>query len=102
MASLRKYPKLLPSKRGPIVTLDRTLLAAVVGLVGFGALETGGMTVASNDTPTPGASDVMTASRQTADFTPVGSIEKTTDQKQAPAKEEGKTLPSPFGLRWGR
>ena len=101
MASLRKHPKLLPTKRGPIVTLDRTLLAAVVGLVGFGALQTGGLTVASSDTPTPGSSDVMMASRQAADYTPVGSIEKPAEP-QAPAKEEKKSLLSPFGLRWGR
>jgi hypothetical protein len=91
VASLRKYPKMLPPPKGPLLTADRTLLAAFIGLVGFGAVETNLVSIASNDAaPTTGA-PVMTATsrapviaaRPVADYTPVGSIDRAHEEEAA-------------------
>lgn len=105
MASLRKYrPREAPRKA--FFSIDRTLLA---GVVGFGALGLGQATlttVASNDhgpapammaqSPAPAA---VVAARPQADFTPVGSIEKKPSEAPKPADAPA---PNPHGLRLSR
>jgi hypothetical protein len=101
VASLRKHPKLLPQPKKAWFTADRTLLAGVVALIGFGALQTSAVTVATNDKAP--AAPVMTASSAIADYTPIGTIENALDSTGAAAKKEkekdGKALTAPFGLR---
>ncbi len=90
MASLRKYPKLPAPPKKAWITADRTLLAGVFALMGFGAMQTSAITIASND---QSAAPIMTAARPNADYTPVGSIDG------AKSGAVNKTLQAPFGLR---
>jgi hypothetical protein len=90
VASLRKFPKLAPEPKKTWLTADRTLLGIVMAVTSFGAIQMNAMNIASNDKLPDGSLAMVASARPTADYTPVGTIEKGKD---------GKTLSAPFGLR---
>ena len=97
MATLRKYsPIFVENKvRKSPFTLERCLLAGFVGLTGLGLAQPAILSVAFDST-TPSATQIAQG-KPSADFTPVGSIER---KPAEPAKPE-QPADSP-GLRLNR
>ena len=107
MATLRKYKPRQTAKKS-LITIDRTLLAGVVGFGAIGLAQPTLLTLASNNEPSPAAiqmarqaapAPTVVAAKPQADYTPVGSIEK--KPAEAP-KPETQPAPNPLGLRLSR
>ncbi len=102
MSTLRKYrPLFVEPKKKPKLTVERTLFAGFVGLTGVGLAQPAIMSYAFNDTSPATTMTAQTnapvmAGRPTADYTPVGSIERKPIETAKPAEP---APANPLGLR---
>jgi hypothetical protein len=83
MATLRKFVPRKPPKKHPL-SLDRVLLASIVGLGGYGATQSVTLTMAYRDTIAPALAMVrnaptasVAAEQILSDYTPIGTIKST-------------------------
>jgi hypothetical protein len=105
VATIRKYvPRKAPKKA--FFSVDRTLLAGVIGFGAIGLAQPTLVSLASNDRNTPvvaqnqpKAAPPAVAGKPAADYTPVGSIEKATGETSKPVE---KPVANPLGLRLER
>ncbi len=104
VSTLRKYrPLFQEKKKKSKISLERCLLAGFLGLTGVGLVQPTLVSMAFNDSApatiqTAGGASPVLAARPSADYTPVGSIERQQPETPAPAaKTTGQ-----IGLRPGR
>lgn len=104
VSTIRKYRRAKAPKKA-LFTIDRTLFVGFIGLGALGLAQPAIVSMAFNDTTpattmtaqAPAPASVI-AARPTADFTPVGSIERGIAEPKKPAEAPA----NPHGLRLSR